>query len=106
MLPYIHRVFQLDNESRPSREWDVIKTKKAFNAAMITHFFTTLDPERLGFRLDESPNSSFYEIFPYVNRRGNPAIAFVIRDSKPNTTGAEDHNNPNVDSVETHDLFI
>lgn len=80
---YVHEVWQLTRgKGTPWRKLCVIKTKKAFKKWAIDHFFMG-DPEqirhRIGFRLVGSPNTTLYEILPYINRGGNKSVAFAPR---------------------------
>ncbi len=87
--PYIHEVWILDATGSPTKRFGIIPTKKKFRETMIQLFYDTPSC-RVGFRLLESPNDSFYEAIPYVNRRGNPALAFMIVDQSQQSCEVDD----------------
>lgn len=75
MRQYIHEVYYLDS----GKSFGTIITKTAFKKAMLKHYFEhpLSNPEKLAFSLKNSPNTTHYEVIPYINQRKNRDICFV-----------------------------
>ena len=75
MRQYIHEVYYLDS----GKSFGIIVTKTAFKKAMLKHYFEhpLEDPPKLAFSLKDSPNTTHYQVIPYINKRGNQDLAYV-----------------------------
>ena len=72
-MKYIHKVSYQDS----NEHFATIATKAKFRREMIAHYFEQKDPRSLKFQLEDSPNTSNYQIIPYINRQGNPSVCFA-----------------------------
>jgi len=73
-MRYTHQVFRFD-DGVLGQATGVIDGKAKFKEAMRAHFAS--DPAlRLAFRLVSSPNTTVYEVVPYINRKGQLDVCF------------------------------
>ena len=75
-MRYIHQVFRVE-EGKLGEEVEIIQGKTKFRQAMQAHFATG-DASRRAFRLVNSPNTTVYEVVPFLNRRGRLDVCFRV----------------------------
>ena len=82
-MRYTHRVFRFD-DGVLGQATGVIGGKRRFREAMRAHFESD-GASRLAFQLENSPNTTVYEVIPYINRRGRLDVCFRALDDDAGT---------------------
>lgn len=76
-IPYIDKIWVVKRDGQLGRVFGIIKGKKKCREEMIRYFFKQKGPHHdLVCQLQALLDQPHYLILPYINRRGNPAIAY------------------------------